>query len=66
MGWIAWEPERSRSRPRESKPVIGSPVEHGPWPRRHPPTFRERERKLRDTNREVTGDAVSGSRSTSI
>src|SRR5271166_6444646 len=31
MGWIAWEPERSRSRPRESKPAIGSPVEHGPW-----------------------------------
>jgi hypothetical protein len=51
MGWIAWEPERSRSRPRESKPAIGSPVEHGPWPGRHPPTFRERERKLRDTNR---------------
>src|SRR5215475_4948093 len=45
-GWIAWEPERSRSRRRESKPGIGSPVEHGPWPGRHPPTFRERERTL--------------------
>jgi hypothetical protein len=22
-GWIAWEPERSRSRPRESKPTLG-------------------------------------------
>src|ERR1700719_2159301 len=50
-GWIPWEPERSRSRPRESKPTLGSPVEHGPWPGRHPPTFWERERKLRDTNR---------------
>jgi hypothetical protein len=49
MGWIAWEPERSRSRPRESKPAIGSPVEHRPWSGRHPPAFRERE--LRDTNR---------------
>jgi hypothetical protein len=27
-GWIAWEPERSRSRGREGKPAIGSPVEH--------------------------------------
>ena len=51
MGRIAWKPGRSRSRPRESKPAIGSSVEHGPWPGRHPPTFRERKRKLRDTNR---------------
>ena len=26
-GWIVWEPGRSRSRPRESKPAIGSPAE---------------------------------------
>jgi len=26
-GWIAWKPGRSRSRPRESEPAIGSPVE---------------------------------------
>src|ERR1700674_3722239 len=51
IGWIAWKPGRSRSRPRESKPAIGSPVEHGPWPGRPPLTFRERERKLRETNR---------------
>jgi hypothetical protein len=51
-GWIAWEPERSRSRPRESKPTLGSSVEQLTWPGRLPPTFRERERKLRDTNRE--------------
>ena len=49
-GWIAWEPERSRSRPRESKPTLG--VVGYLTARRPPPTFRERERKLRDTNRE--------------
>jgi len=30
-GWIAWEPERSRSRPRESKPTLGV-VGWNNWP----------------------------------
>jgi hypothetical protein len=31
-GRIAWEPERSRSRPHESKPALGQPAEHVPGP----------------------------------
>jgi len=31
-GWIAWEPERSRSRPRESKPALGQPADQVPGP----------------------------------
>src|SRR5271157_2659789 len=32
MGWIAWEPVRSRLRPRESVPANGRPADQTPWP----------------------------------
>jgi hypothetical protein len=41
-GRIAWEPERSRSRPHESKPALGQPAEHLPGPVPGSPPTRER------------------------
>ena len=34
VGWIAWEPVRSRPRPRESVPATGRPADQVPWPGR--------------------------------
>src|SRR5208283_1448965 len=75
MGWIAWEPVRSRSRPRESAPANGRPADQAPWPgwvlqpsgsAAKASTKSGGSRGPRKRNRQATGDAQAGSRSAFI
>jgi len=54
-GWIVWEPERSRSRPRESAPAMGSPAEQRSWPEAAPLSARERWHQRARTKEESRG-----------
>src|SRR5208337_4063073 len=75
MGWIAWEPARSRLRPSESVPANGRPADQMPWPgwvlqpsgsAAKASTKSGGSRGPRKRNRQATGDAQAGSRSAFI